>query len=419
MFLKFKFKGFYITMWLFVFGILIGGVVYAQNTRISNTGINTGEINNIYYVEANNVQDLQNKINLANSKGGGIVILPPNSVYVTEQNTPLILYSNIELKGSGWTSIINITESSRYITAQGGSNNIIIRDLKIESNNVVASLYSPINMGFASFINGQMGRVEIDNVWITDARRGIVLNATDIKITNSFFDNVGDGIVILENRNSPTIHHVNINNNRIINRNWNLSTSNNYGEGIDINLHQTPSKVLVSNNYISGFGEDGIDVNSEYSIIEGNIINLSSTEPRTTGGITVCNNPTNAKTTINNNIIMNIQTGYGISSGCNGPPVKANSTTITDNILIGTSAKTGNGTIIWYSENVVISGNSYKDLNTAIEIRTNTTNISPLGNIFSNVNTEISGINIFSGSGNGFACFTSSGRLYRSDSSCS
>ncbi len=176
-------------------GIAWAGTIITDTTVTTDSGtytnITADRINEVLYVDAGNADDIQVKIDMCPSLGCKIII--PSGTY--EFTDRITMADNIHLEGAGESTILNFDSGTEYITAEPSTNYLKISNLRINANNVSTSLYRAINFSGANIHN----EVHLNNLHIFEARRAININATNIYIKDSFFDDVADGIWISKN----------------------------------------------------------------------------------------------------------------------------------------------------------------------------------------------------------------------------
>ena len=365
-----------ITVWVYALMFLsVAGLVYA--TVISDTEVSSNKINNILYVQPNNATDIQTRINQCPASGCTVVI--PCGVY--NLNYIANISSNTTIRGEGMCSLINATTGNYFSTA-ANNYNIEVRELHFKGSN-----------RFIEFVTNealnttQSRNFIIKNNFVEDVN-GLAINilSQSAEISGNTLINVSSGIGIqrLSTLSSPYSNFI-ISGNRIT-----QGTFTSTGEGIDLNTHDN-SNAIITDNYVEGFLQNGIESNSEKVTISNNIVILPTTGNPVNGnhypwGISVYNIATDgAVGIISNNVIANISyNGTGIYVSNSG------TLSIIGNQLIGINKSTGGLGMELQGNDIIVMGNLIKDVNVSIDV-----SYMPEGkgiyegNVFKDVNTEL------------------------------
>lgn len=333
--------------------------VFSGSVNASN--INADGFNTVRYVIPDDGADLKTKVEL-----GGHIIIPCGTYTLTSDIT---LVDNTFIEGSGYCTVIHPNNNVNFV----GSNTekVIIKDLYVDYRGLASGRVFDFFGGVDYF---EMSGVYVKNV--TD--RVITVNGSYIDIHSNNFEEVADGIGVARNTNE--LFEVKIYDNTIV-TSYNSSSPTEYGEGIEVNAHEGGVTCLISNNYIEGFRENGIDVNCAKAIVTSNFVNMVSDESRNSIGIIV-NSETRVSGVVSNNYVYNVSDGNdGILIGDNAVGISVVNNKITGASGVGTGIRwQGAGT-----NNLVIDGNVLSDLSVGLD-----SDIG--GNSFYNI-----GINYFNG----------------------
>jgi parallel beta-helix repeat protein len=297
-------------------------------------------------------------INYLNSIGGGKITIKCGN-YNTEA---IVLQSNIILEGEGFCTTINNTGLGNTISTTN-SQNIVIRNLKINHNHITAQH----SLRFENVDNVMIENImSIDaghhNLWFTNATNLIV---KDNIVNGAGKDEVnsGVGIIVLGTEKGKVI------------------ISNNFVEDTGyhgIQGHHNDAELIITGNHIQDVGNvnsagDLIQVQSNgEKVIISNNIGIDSNN----NGLEIDNS---TDITIANNQVYNIYDGIRL--------ISVNRTTISGNLIQNTTR--AGMYISSNSQNIVINGNN---LNTILGDGVWISNVK-YASIFGNVMAGLGGSN--------------------------
>ena len=150
-----------------------GSIPFSGDLDIGGYEINNvSSINDIYYVERNNGNDIQAQIDLANANGGGTIYIP---IGLYNINSSITLYAYTHLIGSGFNTIINSTGNfSVFINndSVNGDAYISIENIKIDGGNITNTNAHGISLIRPSFLY-------LNNLYIINSRYGLDIDGTN------------------------------------------------------------------------------------------------------------------------------------------------------------------------------------------------------------------------------------------------
>jgi len=273
----------------------------------------------------------------------------PISTTVPSNN---VVFRDFWVDGKGWGSSIMF-----FMSRAGRSDNITLRDIRVTNfNNTVCSF------------NGTNIRVE--HCEFIDVCSGISVQKYDSNDFNRYYEYYfNDNIITYDS--VPCVHY----------------TSTEYGEGIELNRHGN-GFAQITNNFISGFGEQLMDINIRDSVISGNTLVLSDTEVRTSHAMEISseNTENNTNSIITGNTFVDLkynQSGVYLN--------QFNSSIITNNNFFGLNNGTGISINIDNKDltyELIISNNHFRNLNVSVDDDV-VHNASIFSNTFSGVNNDI------------------------------
>ena len=346
-----------------------GSVAFSGDVDFGGNSLdNVGEINNIYYVEPNNAEDIQTKIDLASANGGGKVVIP-GGTYILNEGIR-ITNDRIYIEGSGAGTIIKQADGANinYMFYFGGSSYSSISNLYLDGNK--ANQGGGDGRGLYIYSSA---RFKADNLWIWDTYgQGIRMEggsssssshasqwnnimiygtggdsinlagfAYDSQFNNVWIGYAGDDGVDIGSGNQVfnNLHIWSSTNNGVKSR-WNLHRFNNCyiehngGKGFDL---YDSDYVTINNCFIWANSNKGVLLQSG----EGNIITNSNIYNNTDSGVAILPGAENNKIN-NNNIYFNQQHGIDLQSNKN----EISSNTIYMNERRGISASSANQNIV-------------------------------------------------------------------------
>lgn len=369
-----------ITLLCFLFIGTVYAVTTISDTAIFTTGnVTSANINQVLYVQAGNASDINETIKQCGSNG--CVVKIPCGTY--NLDTQVTIKDKVFLEGFGECTIINRTGTGGRFKSDAEISDVRLSNFRFKGNNFTSI---PITLDGGFKHNIQIYELHITNVHA----RAIQINGTNILIENNLIVNVTNGIGISKNTadTSDLNYEIVIINNRIEDQRYNLSSPTEYGEGIEINVHSFGRSMIMGNDII-GFGEEGIDVNIEYSIITNNYVEMVSDEARISHGINIqTESSKSCQSIISSNVITNIANnnnsrGIKISSGCIG--VQA-----IGNILEGINSTGGRGITV-DANKTIINSNYFSNLERGIQSFISEQNVIVTGNRFTNITREFVG----------------------------
>ncbi len=341
-------KSIFMLAFFFVFlavGVWAGTTI--SNDEIITTGnVTTANINQVWYVDAGDVTDIQTKINLCSTTGCNVVITA-GSYNTSLLDSPINLTDNLILSCQEGANIfrdseVHMLNASKYIS------NFTLKGCTFDAGDNAIVNTAPI-----LFADGGENLNFYDNTFTNSFENhylflgGVSNNpANNVKIEDNDFLNVESGIHIFGN-------NFQANNNYFESRAV-VSGGAEYGEAID---HNGGNGSIISNNHILNFQEDGIDANANNSIVFGNVITLSD-NGEITNGIKIGPN-----SSVYGNVILNVQ---GADTGIRAPQ---DNVVISNNLIIGNGTGTG---ILLDASNINLVNN--KVFNVAINLDDNGAN---------------------------------------------
>jgi len=314
---------------------------------------------------------MQSAISEIVSNGGGVMFIK-SGVYT---NASILTTASadvpIRILGEPGT-VINLSGNIGFISHGGDESGTIIERLVINANDSTSTCLQ-FSVGLhTNTIFRELTIKNVDGV-------AIVHNGASFTVENCALENVKNGIVSNTSDSGEDRIAWVLNNNIT-----NISYDVNDNEGVDLNWHNSQNAFAhVSNNYISGFRQEALDLNVKSAVVTGNTIVQPTFDSVTeTGGILVQSVSANSNAVVTGNMILNV-CGQGIQVGIN-----QNAATITGNYVSGASSM-GRG----YGVRLTGSTSAQND-------------ISVVGNTFDSLNTgisnEISGLPYFVGVANTF-----------------
>jgi len=246
--------------------------------------------------------EFQQAIAAVISAGGGEIFLKAGNYHWggspganTGSNVP------ISISGEGAATHIDLDGNYLFFFHNGNEDGSFVRDIFIDAND---SDQSVISFGTGEHKNTLFANVTITNC----AHNAIVHNGYNFNVNNCNLENVFSGIQS-NTQSSGADRLCFITNSRITN----VSYTDPGTEGIDLNWHGSPNSfAIVRNNFISGFRQDGLDINANFVTVSGNIIIQPNFDGITqTSSILVNTIENTANGVISNNIVLNV-VGQGI-----------------------------------------------------------------------------------------------------------
>ncbi len=267
--------------------------------KLNNTVISIGTETGADYVCDGVADDvkIQAAMDYINNLGGGKIEVRKGTYEIT---TKMTIPSNIEIAGENWLSIFRFKDGiNNYFFENkdtvGGNENINVHDMSFDGNkdnNTMSDIFNLINVSNSSFARNR----------ITNAGKGWRLfTVTNSTFENNFCDNpkrdkgcfnfqtgsnynklIGnrvDGYTVAVNfdgANSACSYNViteNIFTNDQSNIGWLAGDCILMSSGLEI-PEDGPEFNVISNNTISGYGEDGIRIsdNCRYITVTGNTV---------------------------------------------------------------------------------------------------------------------------------------------------
>lgn len=273
-----------------------GSTIYAKN---GSTGIIDYSGTEVFQV----IQSVTDSF----TSNGGIIEIADGIYSPSAAHSRIYLKSNTTLRGQGEATVFNMVTGGAgggVIAADLNAYRITLKDFKIEMNN-----YSTNGIWLA---NGTHTLIDVSGVHIFDTgHTAMRLKASTILAHHNYLNNVDSGIAVESMSGANPYFYVC--DNIIINTVYNSTDLTEYGEGIDINSHEL-STAVVSNNYIEGFREEGIDGNAYFITISNNQIKMVCDETRMSVGIKA-SNAVYGHSIISNNFIWNVPETADYSSG--------------------------------------------------------------------------------------------------------
>ena len=368
-----------VMIFLFSLTSVIGAISPPNNLNgynrynIKNYNNITGDlINNVYYVDANEGSDIQTKIDLCPATGCTVII--PEGEYTYTDRIEIDNMDYFTLKGSKNTRLISAGTANIGVFIND-SNYVTIRDLDWDMGG--RGHWLVYNAGIADIVNTGL-LVENNRVYnnglygfLFAGSDSVGVNYTVNEVRINANDYVGscNGISVTGSKSIIT-------NNKIIGC-GNLSTSTTeWGEGIEVNKRED-AWTFISGNYIAGFAEQGIDLNSNIATISNNIFNYTGTtgNPAYNQTFSTCLAVHAHKVSVTGNIFIGCET-FAIDLR------KSTLGTVTGNTIVGRNS--GVGISLGNVENVVVMGNAVSNVTTAIDGTTLVAlyNNSVMGNTF-------------------------------------
>ncbi len=364
------------TVLLLLLGIPVMAFTTITNEEIVTTSGTFANINTILYVEAGNGSDIQVTIDRCEDDACSINL--PCGNYNLGLN--ITLKENMRFFGNGICSVINITADNTYILAETNSNNIVIENLKINVNN---KSYTQ-DTGLVFFNDSNHNNTVIRNIYGENAQTSFIyIRGNNLKIKDNNLENVFNGIVIVSEFGS--LRESVISGNYITNVNQTSSSESEYGEGIEVNTHNSTGYTRIFDNTVKGFRENGIDANALNVEIFGNYILMPEEYPLETTGITVNSLQVNASGTVYGNIIEGVnENSSGIIIG-GGASATAEGVSVTGNKISGLGF--GTGIYLRGALDSTAMGNILENLTNGFRFNTSSIDIDMtlIGNIFKSV----------------------------------
>lgn len=267
------------TMALTVLSLMMTAIiVYSVGDSARITGnMKVDRVNGICYVNSGNSTDIP--VKMANCGNNSKVILPCG---VYSWNVNITLNHNQTLVGSGECTVLDRKNKGSYITAIYGADNIELGNFELANNG-----YDTVPIWFGNHSSywdtGFHDNVKVYNIKSDGencATKFITLSTYKTEIYGLDIDNYKSGIGINDHATQPTVvHYVKIHDNLL----RGTGTYGSESEGIEVNTHNTDSKVTIHDNQIYDFGEQGIDANIKDGTINNNIIFMSPGYPDAAG----------------------------------------------------------------------------------------------------------------------------------------
>lgn len=289
-----------------------GNLDLGGNDLLNGGAGNFSLFNGIYFVESGNASDIQAKIDIVNSNGGGEVHVQTANYNIS---TTINMYSNIRLICDGYC-LLNVTNNSiSKVISSSEATDIEIKGFTIEGNNATAHGISLTKTNFSNIENNLVQNFNGKGIYVTGALSGNNGYSVSNTIENNRLLNVEE--------NGIDLFYL-CDKNKIINN----YVENTTYVGILINKKSKENQIV--SNTIVNTHQDGIqirgysvsptgDETSEYNIISLNTlrniafdcVEAPSGCPQ---GILLNANSSNNK--VSENIIINV-TGNGIEVGLN------------------------------------------------------------------------------------------------------
>jgi len=239
---------------------------------------------------------INNAMVACEGNGGGEVLMKGGDYVI---DTILVIKDNCTLKGVGDATAISwSTHGGSHNIDYTGSNRVGIENLYIDATNATGTVLSLVSEA------NEMVTVRDLHIFNVSSR-AITINSTRVEVSGCWLEDVNSGIALYDAAGAD-ISDCHIFDNVIENLNWNSSSLTEYGEGIELN-HGTMENVsaIIEMNTITGFREEGIDVNTPNAVVNNNIIEMAPDETRASSGITI-GSTVRSRVTCNGNVIRNV-----------------------------------------------------------------------------------------------------------------
>lgn len=320
---------------------ITGSLQVTGDLNVTGT-VTSANINEVLYVQAGNVSDIQTKIDLCSSSGCTVVI-PKGDYNTSELVSSIFLKSNLDIK------------------CDAGA--ILYRDTEIHMINTIEKIYNMSLIGCIFDAGSETSLISKTSIKFSFGAENILFR------DNTFRNSFGSHMIKFNDFGVNTADNVRFENNNLLNiesgvdiegdyfyfiNNYGVSREstsggNASGEALD---HNEGNNSVVIGNILLNFRQNALDVDAHNSVISNNIITMKE-DNILSDGIKFRD-----YSTVSNNIIKNI----------NGPDrgLKAyeNGSNIYGNILIGNG--TGIGIILDNSNFNNLGLNTFIDLTTDI-----------------------------------------------------
>lgn len=323
---------------------------------------------------------------IADSFASGSTKLADQYYYL---NGHLYVLENTYVHGEGKRTVLDATPTSSDLF-KGAEKNVEFHDLSVDLNNANKAAFNLTNGTAGVSENVVLRRVQVLNVGGPAIR--VYGQGTDIQEVQAF--NVFTGIALPGHSDlggQPVGDQgafTRIRGAHLVSSGA-TGTPTEYGEGIEANQHDVAdSVVFVDGSKIVDFGEDGIDANSEYSVITNSYIDMRHDETRGTHGITTGNSSYGAKSVITNNLIVDVNDQAIVAQDNNEDAI------IMGNIIEGSDnpAMPTTGVVLGGNQDRdtrTVIGNSFSNLDTAIGLDNPKSFVTLIGNTYDNVSNTL------------------------------